>query len=276
MTAGADPDPSGLIVALDVGGTSMKCALVRPDGAAVHTERHATDAGRGPAAVVETILAVAEGLAGKARADGHTPLAVGVAVPGIVDEPPGWPVWSANVGFRDVPLRDWWRRACACRPRSATTCAPVVSRGPAGAGRDAGTCSSSRSAPASPPRIWSAVGRHRSARSRRGDRPHPGTPPTDPAAAAAVRRLERWRPPPRSAAATPSGPARHPRPPPGGGAGRSCEELAGRLAGGRRRTRHGLATGQALFDVETIVWAAGWPAPVRSCSTRCGRRCTSG
>ncbi|MFG3705733.1 ROK family protein [Micromonospora sp. NPDC047670] len=98
--------PADVVVALDVGGTGMKCALVRPDGAVLHTERHPTDAGRGPEAVVDTILAVAEGLAGKARADGLAPVALGVAVPGVIDEARGVAVWSANVGFRDVPLRD--------------------------------------------------------------------------------------------------------------------------------------------------------------------------
>ncbi|MEV5820704.1 ROK family protein [Micromonospora harpali] len=98
--------PADVVVALDVGGTGMKCALVRPDGSTVHTERHPTDAGRGPDAVVETILDVAEGLAGKARADGLDPVALGIAVPGVVDEAAGVAVWSANVGFRDVPLRD--------------------------------------------------------------------------------------------------------------------------------------------------------------------------
>ncbi|MEU8299304.1 ROK family protein [Micromonospora sp. NPDC048909] len=95
-----------VVVALDVGGTGMKCALVRPDGRTVHTERHPTGADRGPAAVVDTILEIAEGLAGKARADGRTPVALGVAVPGVVDEGRGVAVWSANIGFRDVPLRD--------------------------------------------------------------------------------------------------------------------------------------------------------------------------
>lgn len=95
-----------VVVALDVGGTGMKCALVRPDGVAVRTERHPTDAARGPTAVVGTILDVAEGLADKARADGLTPVALGIAVPGIVDEARGVAVWSANVGFRDVPLRE--------------------------------------------------------------------------------------------------------------------------------------------------------------------------
>ncbi|MFC4146556.1 ROK family protein [Micromonospora mangrovi] len=98
-------DPT-VVVALDVGGTGMKCALVRPDGSTVHTERHPTGAARGPDAVVGTILEVAEGLAGKARADGLEPVACGIAVPGVVDDARGVAVWSANVGFRDVPLRD--------------------------------------------------------------------------------------------------------------------------------------------------------------------------
>ena len=95
-----------VVVALDVGGTGMKCALVRPDGTVHHEERHPTLAARGPEAVTENILGVAAGLAGKARADGLEPVAVGVAVPGVVDEENGVAVWSSNVGFRDVPLRN--------------------------------------------------------------------------------------------------------------------------------------------------------------------------
>jgi glucokinase len=95
-----------VVVALDVGGTGMKCALVRPDGTVHHGERHATRAERGPEAVIATILDVATGLADRARADGLRPVAAGVAVPGVVDEENGVAVWSANVGFRDVPLRD--------------------------------------------------------------------------------------------------------------------------------------------------------------------------
>ncbi|MFK3985056.1 ROK family protein [Micromonospora sp. NPDC050397] len=97
---------SAVVIALDVGGTGIKCALVRPDGTTHHVERHPTGADRGPEAVVETILSIAEGLADRARADGLTPAAVGIAVPGVVDEAAGVAVWSSNVGFRDVPLRD--------------------------------------------------------------------------------------------------------------------------------------------------------------------------
>lgn len=97
---------SDVVIALDVGGTGIKCGLVLADGTVVHTERHPTGADRGPEAVIATILDVADGLAGKARAEGRTPVAVGIAVPGVVDEAAGVAVWSANVGFRDVPLRD--------------------------------------------------------------------------------------------------------------------------------------------------------------------------
>ncbi|HET6212854.1 MAG TPA: ROK family protein [Micromonosporaceae bacterium] len=95
-----------VVVAIDVGGTGIKCALVSPDGSVQYAERHATGAGRGPDAVVDTILDVADGLTGKARANGLSPVAAGVVVPGVIDEAAGIAVWSANVGFRDVPLRD--------------------------------------------------------------------------------------------------------------------------------------------------------------------------
>ena len=94
------------VVALDVGGTGMKCALVRPDGVVHHTERHPTGAARGGQAVVDTILDIAAALAARARGDGLVPVAAGCAVPGVVDEATGTAVWAANIGFRDVPLRD--------------------------------------------------------------------------------------------------------------------------------------------------------------------------
>ncbi len=94
------------VIALDIGGTGMKCALVSPTGEIVHAERHATGADRGPEAVVQTILDVAAGLAGTAYSLGDKASAAGIVVPGVVDEERGIAVWSANVGFRDVPLRD--------------------------------------------------------------------------------------------------------------------------------------------------------------------------
>ncbi|WP_306203925.1 ROK family protein [Actinoplanes sp. RD1] len=94
-----------VVVALDVGGTGMKCGLVSTDGTVRHAERHPTLAQRGPAAVTENILEIAASLAARARAEGLTPVAVGMAVPGVIDEDNGVAVWSSNVGFRDVPMR---------------------------------------------------------------------------------------------------------------------------------------------------------------------------
>jgi glucokinase len=94
-----------VVVALDVGGTGIKCALVDDAGRVRHSERHATGRERGPAAVVTTILDIADGLVATAGTAGLRPRAVGVVVPGVIDEATGVAVWSANVGFRDVPLR---------------------------------------------------------------------------------------------------------------------------------------------------------------------------
>jgi glucokinase len=94
-----------VVVALDVGGTAIKCGLVDRSGGLGAPERHPTGAERGPDAVVQTVVALAGSLAEKARANGLSPVAVGVVVPGAIDEAGGIARWSANVGFRDVPLR---------------------------------------------------------------------------------------------------------------------------------------------------------------------------
>jgi glucokinase len=94
-----------VVVALDVGGTGSKCALVDASGSVRHSERHPTGAERGSEAVVAGILDIAAGLVATARAKDLTPVAVGIIVPGVIDEDAGVAVWAANVGFRDVPLR---------------------------------------------------------------------------------------------------------------------------------------------------------------------------
>ncbi|OSZ59924.1 sugar kinase [Streptomyces pharetrae CZA14] len=95
------------VIALDVGGTGMKAALVGADGALLHQARRATGRERGPEAVVRTILDFAAEL--RAHGERHlgTPAsAAGVAVPGIVDADRGIAAYAANLGWRDVPLRD--------------------------------------------------------------------------------------------------------------------------------------------------------------------------
>jgi glucokinase len=94
------------VIALDVGGTGMKAALVGAGGELLHRARRATGRERGPDAIVDGILDFAAEL----RAYGTEHLgapaaAAGVAVPGIVDEDRGIAAYAANLGWRDVPLR---------------------------------------------------------------------------------------------------------------------------------------------------------------------------
>ncbi|MET8632459.1 ROK family protein [Streptomyces sp. NPDC004096] len=95
------------VIALDVGGTGMKAALVGAGGELLHQARRATGRERGPEAVVESILDFAAGLSAHGeRHFGVPAAAAGVAVPGIVDAERGVAAYSANLGWRDVPLRD--------------------------------------------------------------------------------------------------------------------------------------------------------------------------
>ncbi|MFH9860032.1 ROK family protein [Streptomyces sp. NPDC017202] len=94
------------VIALDVGGTGMKAALVGADGALLHRARRATGREHGPDEVVAGILDFAAELhAYGAEHLGEGAAAAGVAVPGIVDEANGVAVYAANLGWRDVGLR---------------------------------------------------------------------------------------------------------------------------------------------------------------------------
>jgi glucokinase len=88
-----------VIVALDVGGTSMKGAIMDDRLERAVTVRRPTP--RGDAAVAAVLDTVAELVTRAGSAE-----AVGVAVPGIVDDETGVALWSENIGWRDVPFRD--------------------------------------------------------------------------------------------------------------------------------------------------------------------------
>ncbi|MFJ8083426.1 ROK family protein [Streptomyces sp. NPDC096205] len=95
------------VIALDVGGTGMKAALAGANGELLHRARRATGRERGPDAVVEGILDFAAELQAYGEQHfGESAGAAGVAVPGIVDDTNGVATYAANLGWRDVPLRD--------------------------------------------------------------------------------------------------------------------------------------------------------------------------
>ncbi|ALO12148.1 ROK family protein [Streptomyces venezuelae] len=92
------------MLALDVGGTGMKGAVLDRAMRPIASLRRPTPRGEGPTAVVD---AVAETLLALERlaAERGLPVAhAGVVVPGIVDEDRRRAVWSANIGWRDLPL----------------------------------------------------------------------------------------------------------------------------------------------------------------------------
>lgn len=103
------PPKSQYVIALDVGGTRIKAALIGSGSSGtelLYETRHATDREGGPDAVVEGILDVAGQLRTYGTEQyGTEPAAAGVAVPGILDESTGTAVYAANLGWRDVPLR---------------------------------------------------------------------------------------------------------------------------------------------------------------------------
>jgi glucokinase len=84
------------VVAIDVGGTNLKGAVVNGDGQAHHCERRPTGAADGP----DAVLSLATDLAGAVPEI----LAVGLALPGIVDDETGTVVNAANLRWRDVPI----------------------------------------------------------------------------------------------------------------------------------------------------------------------------
>lgn len=91
-----------VVVAVDVGGTSIKGALVAADGRIQHSLVQPTPMTDGSQAVVRSVRDVVRQLVLAAE----DAVAVGVVVPGAVDSAAGVASYSANLGWRDVPLRE--------------------------------------------------------------------------------------------------------------------------------------------------------------------------
>ncbi|TDD19169.1 ROK family protein [Nonomuraea diastatica] len=89
------------VIAVDVGGTAMKGALVTRDGDVEAFEKRPTRRERGPEHVLNRLGDFAADLAAQAPVP---PLATGVAVPGLVDEKAGVASRAANLGWRDAPI----------------------------------------------------------------------------------------------------------------------------------------------------------------------------
>ncbi|WP_258045879.1 ROK family protein [Leifsonia shinshuensis] len=110
MTSASTPSVPGIgggaaVLAFDVGGTDIKAAIFDGDGVAHGLRRTAT-----PRAGADTPMALAQRLASlsaelRAAAPAVIPVAAGVLVPGIVDADRGIAVTSANLGWRNAPIK---------------------------------------------------------------------------------------------------------------------------------------------------------------------------
>lgn len=88
------------VVAIDVGGTSLKGAVVDRRGRSRSLTRRPSRAAAGPQAVLDELFSLAAELLAEAAAA----VAVGIAVPGLVDESTATAQHATNLGWRDVPL----------------------------------------------------------------------------------------------------------------------------------------------------------------------------
>jgi glucokinase len=89
-----------VVIAVDLGGSSMKGALVTSSGATIASESRLTPA----AHVVDALVGLVHQLAGTATELGHPVVAAAVVTPGMVDEGTGSVVYASNLDWRDVPL----------------------------------------------------------------------------------------------------------------------------------------------------------------------------
>lgn len=92
---------TGLVVAVDLGGTLTKMGLVAADGTVSAEQTIPTDRSAGPAGTVDWLLAAIRAF----RAH-HDVRGFGVVAPGIIAAAAGVVRAAANLDWYDVPLRD--------------------------------------------------------------------------------------------------------------------------------------------------------------------------
>jgi glucokinase len=90
------------VLAVDVGGTTMKGAVVTIDGGTLDAGHRPTGTGQ---EAVEALIGYLADLSEAARARGLSVVAAGVVTPGIIDERTGTVLYTSNLGWRDLPLR---------------------------------------------------------------------------------------------------------------------------------------------------------------------------
>lgn len=88
-------------IAVDIGGTSAKGALVDADGRVLHSSSVATGSG---AETVSRIADLLRDLVAAASAEGRAVVGAGVVSPGLIDSASGTVHYASSLGWKDVPL----------------------------------------------------------------------------------------------------------------------------------------------------------------------------
>src|SRR5262249_39260049 len=92
-------DNDGLVLALDVGGTTIKAELADREGNVVASEQRPT-----PYGLAARDATAGAGSALLAKPSDVPVVGAGVVVPGLVDRAAGVATYSANLGWRDLEL----------------------------------------------------------------------------------------------------------------------------------------------------------------------------
>lgn len=93
-----------IYVGVDVGGTNIKIGLVDIKGTIFADNFIRTDKSKDYKGILDDIVADIKLLCNEAGVDYHDIGGIGVGVPGVVDSRTGTVSYSANLGWRDVPL----------------------------------------------------------------------------------------------------------------------------------------------------------------------------
>ncbi len=103
---------SGSVIAIDLGGTNIRAAIVGRDGDILRRASMPTDSADGHLAVVDRMVR----LIGDVGAEADIQVPVGIASPGPLDPRTGTILYTPNLpGWRDVPLVDLVSRATGRR-----------------------------------------------------------------------------------------------------------------------------------------------------------------
>lgn len=106
MTVAAGEGRAPLVGAFDLGGTKCLCGLVDEGGRVLAEERFPSHLPGGPDAVVDRMASTLLDLLDGGGRSGADLAAIGVCSPGPLDPEAGVIIDAANLGWRNVPLRE--------------------------------------------------------------------------------------------------------------------------------------------------------------------------